>query len=308
MLGSKLATTAATWVAASLALAAVMAQPAPAAQPVWLIDAKAPAAGWGFGNGPEFPGATGSLGADEKAAREGRPTLKLVGDFSKGGNYVQAGRKIDDVDIRDLAMWVRNGGAERITLRINDATGQCHQIALKTDSMDGWQRIVLPLERFFAHRGEAGAVPVVAKYEYWGGAKDGLWHGPAKALYILIGAHADRSRSRELWINDLTIVPRPAEAVGEEIRSTVRLDEIVEGTHDWRFSRGEEFKGAKGSLEIADKGGPDGQPCFRLSGDFTGGGAYVAMIRGRQAAVDARPCRAGQSVVSSSRMWFHHPG
>ncbi|HOD84034.1 MAG: hypothetical protein BWX88_01257 [Planctomycetes bacterium ADurb.Bin126] len=280
MLGPKLATTAATWMTAFLA--AVTAQPTPAAQPVWLIDAKSPAAGWGFGNGPEFPGATGSLGADEKAAREGRPALKLVGDFSKGGNYVQAGRKIDSVDIRDLTMWVRNGGSDRITLRINDATGQCHQIALKTESMDGWQQILLPLEQFFARRSEAGAVGVVAKYEYWGGANDGLWHGPAKALYILIGSHADRSRLRELWINDLAIVPRPAEAVGEEIRSTVRLDEIVEGTHDWRFTRGEEFKGAKGSLETADKGGPGGQPCFRLSGDFTGGGAYVAMIRPMQ--------------------------
>ena len=46
--------------------------------------------------------------------REGRASLKLVGDFTKGGDYVQAGRKIDNVDIRELSMWVRNPDADRL--------------------------------------------------------------------------------------------------------------------------------------------------------------------------------------------------
>ena len=121
-------------------------------------------------------------------------THRLVGDFTKGGGYVQAGRKIDNVDIRELSMWVRNPDAERFTLRLNDASGQTHQIVIKTEPDADWQQIVLPLERFFARRGEADAVTSIAKYESWGGAKDGQWHGPATAIYLLLTNPRDNRR------------------------------------------------------------------------------------------------------------------
>ena len=114
---------------------------------------------------------------DAEAKREGVASLKLVGDFTKGGLYVEAGRKIDGVDIRELSMWVRSPDGDRFTLRLSDATGQTHQIAMKMEPTPDWQRVVLPLERFFARRGQADAVTNIAKYESWGGAKDGKWHG-----------------------------------------------------------------------------------------------------------------------------------
>ena len=253
---------------------------APAAPAQEMVSVTTPKEAWSFDNGREFPGATGELTLDAQMKREGRDSFKLVGDFTKGGNYVQAGRNIDDVDVRELSLWVRNPDSDRFTVRLNDASGQTHQIVLKTEALPGWQQVVFPLERFFARRGQADAVTGVAKYESWGGAKDGQWHGPAKAIYLLLGKPQGKDgKVCTLWLNDIAILPRPAEAAGAEVKAVVRLDEIAEGEHDWRFSRGEEFPGAKGSLTVAKDQPAAGQACLALAGDFTGGGAYVAAIK-----------------------------
>jgi len=249
-----------------------------AQESVSLLDEKDPTKGWTFNNGQEFPGATGGISVDKEVGRNGKPSLKLTGDFTKGGVYVDAGKKFDPVDIRELSLWLRNPENERLTLRIIDATGQCHQIALKTDKSDEWQNVVLPLERFFTRRGQADAVQNVAKYESWGGAKDGKWHGPATALYIVTGK-PDANKVRTFWLNEATILSKPLPVAGADITQTVKLDEIEDGAHDWRFSKGEEFKGANGSLKILADQPAAGQSAFELSGDFTGGGAYCAMIK-----------------------------
>jgi hypothetical protein len=260
---------------------ALLTHRARAQEPVQLIDVKAASTGWSFNNGQEFPGATGSLTADSDASRNGHPSLKLVGDFSKGGGYVQAGRKIDNVDIRELSLWVRSPDAERFTLRLGDASGQTHQIVIKTERQDGWQQVVLPLEKFFARRGEADAVTNIAKYESWGGAKDGQWHGPATAIYLLLSNPRDDRENKvySLWLNEVSILPKPREIPGAEIKTTLALDEILEGAHDWRFTRGEEFKGAQGSLTVAKDEPAAGQSCLKLAGDFTAGGGYVGAIK-----------------------------
>jgi hypothetical protein len=221
---------------------------------------------WRFNNGQEFPGATGALTLDEETARDGKPSLKLEGDFTGGGGYVEAGRDIPDVDIRNLSLWVKNPNSDHFTMRLNDASGQTHQINLKTEQSTDWQLIDLPLERFFARRGQADAVTSIAKYESWGGAKDGNWHGPAKAIYLLLG-NEGANKVRTLWLNDVTITP-PLQPVSE-MKSLISIGDHAE----WGFSNGAEFKGAEGSL--TEVGG--GQ--LKLSGDFTGGGAYVAAIR-----------------------------
>lgn len=250
-----------------------------------LIDPRDPAREWKFDNGKEFPGATGSLASDPQAQRQGRGSLKLVGDFHKGGNYVQAGRSIDKIDVRELSMWVRSPDSNRFSLRLIDASGQCHQIKVQMEETTDWQRIVLPLERFFAARGTTEAVPGIAQYEYWGGAKDGAWHGPATAIYLLLGK--GDAPLRTLWLNEVSILVRPTAVAGAEVASRVRLDELVDGEHDWRFSKGDEFPGAKGSLAVAADQPAKGKHALQLSGDFTGGGAYVAAIKNLSALAGA---------------------
>src|SRR4029077_7561535 len=58
--------------------------------------------------------------------------------------------------------------------------------------------------------------------------------------------------------------------------------EILEGSHDWNFTRGEEFPGAKGALTTVGEGPTAGQAAMKLAGDFTGGGAYVAAVKSLQ--------------------------
>ena len=90
------------------------------------------------------------------------------------------------MSVRELSLWVKAEEADRFTLRLGDASGQTHQIKLKVESGSGWKRIVLPLEEFFKRRGKSDAVTSIADYEFWGGAKDGNWHGPARGLYLLL--------------------------------------------------------------------------------------------------------------------------
>jgi len=246
--------------------------------------------GFAFNNGAEFPGAVGDLTLDDSAAHEGRPSLKLHGDFTAGGAYVQAGKKLDKVDVRELVLTVRNPGADRFTLRLGDASGQTHQIVVKTESTDVWQTIVLPLEKFFAARGTADAVTSIAKYESWGGAKDGKWHGPATGIYLLLGKTAEQ-KVRTLWIGEAYIVPPPVPVAGAESIAMIPLSEIAEGTHEWNFTHGPEFKGATGSLVVVPDEPTAGAACLKMAGDFTGGGAYVAMNR-------ALPDVAAQDVAA----------
>jgi hypothetical protein len=106
-----------------------LATTAVAQQTTSLFDTKLKAFGWTFGNGPEFPGAIGELAVDEAVKHEGRSTLRLEADFSKGGGYVQAGRTIsDELDIRELAVWIKDPDAEALKFRIVDDAGQVHQL------------------------------------------------------------------------------------------------------------------------------------------------------------------------------------
>ena len=165
--------------------------------------------GWTFDNGREFPGATGKLSVDAAAKHNGKDSLRLDGDFTKGGNYVQAAGALPDKDTGELSFWLRAPGSDVLTIRIVEAAGQCHQINLKIQPTDDWQQVVFPLARFFAKRGTPDAVPIVAKYEFWGGANDGKWHGPGKTLVVLTGPSGDK-KVRKIWLNDVKAVEAPA--------------------------------------------------------------------------------------------------
>src|SRR5690348_13729964 len=52
---------------------------------------------WGFSLGQEFPGAKGSLTVVKDQPVKGTDSLKLAGDFTGGGQYVET-----TVDLRDL--------------------------------------------------------------------------------------------------------------------------------------------------------------------------------------------------------------
>ncbi|NQT54016.1 hypothetical protein HQ576_18320, partial [bacterium] len=141
----------------SLALATA----ARSAPPVPLIDASKPAGGWQFGDGPEFPGAKGKLALAKERFR-GQPVLSLHGDFTDGGNYVQAWVALPKATVNTLSFWVNvPAGSKRLPIRYTDVKDQVHQINLRINEKGGWQHIVLPIADFFKTMGTPGALDIV---------------------------------------------------------------------------------------------------------------------------------------------------
>jgi hypothetical protein len=245
---------------------------------VELISADDPLAGWKPYNGKEFPGATVSLVVDEAESREGSPALKLHGDFTGGGAYVEAGYVLDPaVDIQNLLLWIKQPGADELAMRVIDATGQCHQMKLAIRQTDDWQQVRFPLARYFEMMGTPQAVAGVSQYQKWDGAKDGKWHGPAASIHFLTRAFDKQTAQQTLWLRDIRITPRRSEGRREQVVRTIRLDDFLKlGENDWGSNAGQEFPGAKVNL-TAEK--IDGEYALELAGDFTGGGAYVEMRR-----------------------------
>lgn len=264
-----------SWAAfAGLLMLVLLLQAVRAADPASLLDAKAANMGWSFGNGAEFPGATGNLSVDADAGN----ALKLDGDFSKGGKYVQAQCALPKLELHELSFRLKDTAAGELTMRLVDATGQCHQIKLQTKATTEWQDVRFPLADFFVKKGTPDAVGGIIKYETWGGDKDGRWHGPGKALVFLLSPVGGQ-KVRTLWLADVKVVPEAPAAPRETMTASVRLDEVLDDEVEWNFSNGQEFPGAKGAITIVKDEPIAGQSCLKLSGDFTKGGAYVETTR-----------------------------
>lgn len=129
-------------------------------------------ADWVFGNGSEFPGAQGRLESDTKIVHGGSCALHLSGEFSRGGKYVSAVRKVLPAkDVSAVTLWIRSQNIRAAVIRLIDGTGQCHQHVVPI-AVDGvWQEI---------------RVDTLASRTKWGGANDGTWHQPLTSLSILV--------------------------------------------------------------------------------------------------------------------------
>ena len=271
--------------ARGLMLSALMVSAVAAAalggQPVPLIDAAKPGGGWTFGNGPEFPGAQGKLELAAERFR-GKPVLSLYGDFTKGGNYVQAWVALPKTPVDTLSFWVNSpAGSKRLPVRYTDAADKCHQINLKLNDKGGWQHIVLPIAKFFKTMGTPGALDIVVAYESWGGAQDRERHNkraqPIPNLAIL-ASRAMGTTQGTILVSDALF--HPSGETAATVARTIPLDEMLQaGEMDWGFNLGQEFAGAKGGLELVRDLPMAGRNAMRLHADFTGGGAYVGVRR-----------------------------
>ncbi|HBC89596.1 MAG TPA: hypothetical protein DCZ94_21880 [Lentisphaeria bacterium] len=152
--------------------------------------------GWLFDNGQEFPGATGKLSIDKTE----KDALKLEGDFTKGGLYVEAKSQLKDFDLSELSFDVKYPNASAICVRIGDKSGQCHQINLKLKESSDWQKIDLKAAYIVEKNAQ------IVKYESWGGAGDGKWHGPATGLSFVIGPPSGKPEKKAvLWIRNIKV-------------------------------------------------------------------------------------------------------
>ncbi|MFW6108261.1 MAG: hypothetical protein ACOC8D_00455 [bacterium] len=244
-----------------------------------LIDPAQPRGGWTFGNGPEFPGARGTLELADEPFR-GKPVLSLHGDFTEGGNYVQAWVPLPKTEVETLSFWVNApAGSKRLPIRFTDADDKVHQINLKLNAKGGWQHIDLPIARFFETMGTPDALDIVVGYETWGGAQDRKKHGKPRQdvpNLAILASRAMGTAKGTILISEALFHPR-AEAAATVTR-TIPLDEMLQaGEMDWGFNLGQEFPGARGGLELVRDQPKPGRNAMRLHADFTGGGAYVGV-------------------------------
>ncbi len=132
---------------------------------------------WQLSLGAEFPGAQGTLELEADPEDAQKKNLRLTADFTGGGRYVGIGRQFAaPLDIRELRFTLQTGGTN-FAIRLTDNQGQTFQQYIKLErGQSGWREIRI---REFGN-------PARKDIFYWGGAKDGVWRGPAKSIMILL--------------------------------------------------------------------------------------------------------------------------
>ncbi len=149
--------------------------------------------GWEFSNGPEWPGARGSLERRASGGRDNDGVLVLSYDFEDGGHYTAALVKLPaDPPVVAVRLWVKKPAANLMIFRAVDADGETFQKDLWFD-FDGWQQLEVALDGWAHH---------------WGG--DGRFAPPARRFDILL-ENQGGNRKGEVLIDDVQWVYRRAD-------------------------------------------------------------------------------------------------
>lgn len=146
---------------------------------------------WTFSNGPEFPGATGSLQSGPGVTGKG---AALAYDFSGGGSYVEMSLALPTpVTATALGFSARLAGV-RAGLRVVDSTGQTLQYDVNR-----------PLEAGGPDAWYAQVVDLSAPSGSWGGAGDGMLHEPVKAVSLLVNDSVQKGRAGVAGFDDVLV-------------------------------------------------------------------------------------------------------
>ncbi|SMF73229.1 Endo-1,4-beta-xylanase, GH35 family [Paenibacillus uliginis N3/975] len=130
---------------------------------------------WLFSFG-DTPAVKGSFNVIESAeSYTGNYMGQLKADFSQrptGSPYVSIKKEVDELDIEQLAFWVKTSDLKSLRIRTTDSTGQTFQQRIELQNISDWQQVVVS---------QMGS----ESFTYWNGANDGVWHKPAGAITIL---------------------------------------------------------------------------------------------------------------------------
>ena len=216
--------------------------------------------GWTTNDGREFPGAVVSLSVDNS---EGA-ALKLVGDFTKGGNYVSAGYTVKQprIEAGVLSFDLKWPGRDMIAVRLIDESGQCHQIRIKLDKSDGWQKVSFNVKSFLEGKERSPEAAKAGRYENWGGKKDARWHGALNSVHIINGKPAGENSNvvstmllRNVEISGEVVAP-PASAgkpgsFAEDFDKAAALPAGWQAEGDVTIDASGGFKKSKHALRLA---------------------------------------------------------
>ncbi|WP_040948924.1 hypothetical protein, partial [Gorillibacterium massiliense] len=141
-------------------------------QPVGSFEAASE--NWSTTLGGEFPGATGTFVRDTADPHYGGYSERISADFTAGGRYVGISRGLPSLDAQELDFWIKSADINQIEVRMIDNTGQTHQQRINLTSTPDWQSV--SVTKF-----NGGT-----DYTHFGGTNDGVWHGPAKQIWLII--------------------------------------------------------------------------------------------------------------------------
>ncbi len=183
-------------------LALLLASPAAAATLLDDFESATSPEPWRFASGAEFPGAKGSLSSGPGHTGKG---LWLAYDLTSGGRYVQASRTFNPkIDVRALSFWVKSPVGIQVAVRVTDSTGQTLQLRagrpLESTSEEDWYRVFLD---------------VTSATTFWGGANDGVLHGPVSQVALLAADPVSGvgSLSGAVGFDDLAAADQPTVAL-----------------------------------------------------------------------------------------------
>ncbi|MCL1888710.1 MAG: hypothetical protein FWF96_07575, partial [Kiritimatiellaeota bacterium] len=237
-----------------LVTAAMAASTLHAAKEVPLIDADNPAQGWRFNPGAEFPGAKGGIAQDDTVEPQRKPCIRLDGDFTGGGGYVDVGRDVPDVEANTLTYWMKAPeGAQQMTVRLMDGAGRCHQLNLKTEPHGNWQQVILPITKYFDMKASGTPMELVAKYESWGNGQDGVWQQPLRGIFFLTGPTLyGEAKKGSVWFSGMKVLAAPPAPYKESFDAA---DTLPQG---WAAN------GPQGAVAVAKDAPFDGANALRL--------------------------------------------
>ncbi|XEC96257.1 glycosyl hydrolase [Paenibacillus tarimensis] len=261
-----------------------------------ISDFEGPADEWSYGYGGG-PGAQGSFEIVSGDAQQGAQAGKISADFSNGSSYVTMKKKLEKAVILRLAFWVKTQDVKNVGIRAIDSTGQVFQHVIRLESTEEWQRI---------------AVDEMKSNNYWGGANDGQWHGPAKEIQILLSRNSINNGTMlgSLLIDNVTaVLAEPLPVTYDTLISNFEIS-----ADEWSYGYGDE-PGVQGSFEIVSGGAYHGMHAGKLSADFSNGSTYVLMKKKIEQAdiqelafwVKTQDARTvGLRVIDSTGQIFQH--
>lgn len=139
---------------------------------------------------------TGVPAAVSNDAHSGSASLAIDLDTTTvtDGGWEMAYRALPSVAVDSLTFWVKAQNASSLGVQLIDSTGQTHQTFLPLAATDQWQEVTL------------ASLTDDPSHGAWGGAADGVWHGPATQLGFVLNAFARADTSvatASLLIDDI---------------------------------------------------------------------------------------------------------
>lgn len=126
-----------------------------------------------MGDSPEVKGSFNRIESTE--SYNGAHMGQIKADFSlrpTGSPFASIKKEVDELDIEQLAFWVKTSDLKSLRIRTTDSTGQTFQQRITLQNTSDWQQVVVS---------QMGS----NTFTYWNGANDGVWHKPANAITIL---------------------------------------------------------------------------------------------------------------------------